>query len=388
MALEKWGTRIRELQSFSPQLEQWPKSADSEDALSNVRNDIERALKFIDEATKSVDHGISTIRQLREVNGEEHLKLNDDARLLRRQLESIKAGASSVTRRVAELQEKAGQRSAIEAILKEKSNHLKSTQEKRSKLLDDLEALRDARYQERLSIAKTLNEQLGPRIKVEIERAGLHTDYVSALSAALRGSRIHYNTLAPLLAERMSPRELVEAIEKGDEESIAEFGAITADRARNLISYVRPQGLEELLTCEIEDGVRLSLLDGNDYKSTENLSTGQRCTVILPILLGRHARGLIVDQPEDHLDNAFIVETLIQALKRRTGTEQLIFSTHNANIPVLGEADRVILLGSDGKRGFVRHSGKLDSPQSIDAITTVMEGGKEAFKKRASFYKY
>jgi hypothetical protein len=64
----------------------------------------------------------------------------------------------------------------------------------------------------------------------------------------------------------------------------------------------------------------------------------------------------------------------------------MIFSTHNANIPVLGNADRVILLGSDGTRGFVRHAGALDDPKSVDAITTVMEGGIEAFDKRAKFY--
>ena len=64
----------------------------------------------------------------------------------------------------------------------------------------------------------------------------------------------------------------------------------------------------------------------------------------------------------------------------------MIFSTHNANIPVLGNADRVILLGSDGKRGFVRHAGALDDQESVSAITTVMEGGIEAFDRRAKFY--
>jgi energy-coupling factor transporter ATP-binding protein EcfA2 len=128
------------------------------------------------------------------------------------------------------------------------------------------------------------------------------------------------------------------------------------------------------------------LLDGGEYKSTENLSTGQRCTVILPILLCHREAVLVVDQPEDHLDNAFIVDTLIEAIKRSKSDGQLIFSTHNANIPVLGEADQVIVMASDGKRGFVRHSAPLDTKDSVEAISTVMEGGKEAFKRRASFY--
>jgi ABC-type cobalamin/Fe3+-siderophores transport system ATPase subunit len=144
--------------------------------------------------------------------------------------------------------------------------------------------------------------------------------------------------------------------------------------------------VEQILTASIEDGITLSLLDGTEYKTTEQLSTGQRCTVVLPLLMKQQRASVIVDQPEDHLDNAFIVETLIKSIVKRKNQGQLIFSTHNANIPVLGGADLVVTLGSDGTRGFVRHAGALDSQPSIDAITTIMEGGIEAFQRRAEFY--
>jgi ABC-type cobalamin/Fe3+-siderophores transport system ATPase subunit len=130
----------------------------------------------------------------------------------------------------------------------------------------------------------------------------------------------------------------------------------------------------------------LSLLDGSDYKATEQLSTGQRCTVVLPLLLSDSGRNLIIDQPEDHLDNGFIVDTVVEAIKTRGANSQLIFATHNPNIPVLGEANRVVLLASDGRRGFVRHALPLESKQSVEAITTVMEGGLEAFRRRSTFY--
>jgi hypothetical protein len=95
---------------------------------------------------------------------------------------------------------------------------------------------------------------------------------------------------------------------------------------------------------------------------------------------------LIMDQPEDHLDNAFIVDTLLQAIRLRAEHSQTIFATHNANVPVLGEADRVILMGSDGRTAFVSHAGSLDHPDSVDAISRVMEGGTAAFQLRAAFY--
>lgn len=101
----------------------------------------------------------------------------------------------------------------------------------------------------------------------------------------------------------------------------------------------------------------------------------------------RHVdRLLIVDQPEDHIDNAFIADTLIKSILARPDNSQLIFSTHNANIPLLGNADFVIQLGSDGRRGFPLAAASLSAPPVVRAITSVMEGGVEAFRRRAAFY--
>ena len=136
----------------------------------------------------------------------------------------------------------------------------------------------------------------------------------------------------------------------------------------------------------MEDAITLSLLDGKDYKDLSELSTGQRCTVVLPIVLRHTSRILVVDQPEDHIDNAFIAETLIRAVSERSQTGQIIFSTHNANIPVLGEADFVVQMGSDGHRGYPLVRDELHAAAVVEAISTVMEGGADAFQKRAAFY--
>ena len=116
------------------------------------------------------------------------------------------------------------------------------------------------------------------------------------------------------------------------------------------------------------------------------MSIGQRCTVVLPILLASHPNMLLIDQPEDHLDNAFLTSTLVEALMARDADDQIIVASHNANVPVLGEANRIIVLESDGRRGFVKHAGPLEHEGSVQAITTVMEGGLEAFRRRSRFY--
>jgi len=132
--------------------------------------------------------------------------------------------------------------------------------------------------------------------------------------------------------------------------------------------------------------VVIELLDGTSFKSTDFLSMGQRCTAVLPIILRHNERIIVLDQPEDHLDNAFVVGTLVKAIRTRGGSAQTIIATHNPNIPVLGSADFVAHLESDGDRCFVQVAGALDDVAVVNSITNIMEGGREAFQRRAAFY--
>jgi ABC-type Mn2+/Zn2+ transport system ATPase subunit len=159
------------------------------------------------------------------------------------------------------------------------------------------------------------------------------------------------------------------------------------ERAARVLAYLREsESLGALATSLVEDNVTFQLLDGHDYKQLADLSTGQRCTVVLPLILEHADRVLMIDQPEDHIDNAFIVDTLIKSILRRSTSSQLILSTHNANIPVLGDAQSVVHLASDGSRGYVEHAAPLDDPDIVNAISRLMEGGAEAFERRAKFY--
>jgi ABC-type Na+ transport system ATPase subunit NatA len=217
-------------------------------------------------------------------------------------------------------------------------------------------------------------------------RAAQHDSFSAAIADMLRGSGLRYSELAPALARSVSPRELLEAAESNDFEMIAQAAGITKDRSARVLAQIRDGGISDLATKSVEDDVSFHLLDGQDYKEIAELSTGQRCTVVLPLVLSHTDRALIVDQPEDHIDNAFIVDTVIKAVRARGGKNQTIFSTHNPNIPVLGEAEKVVHLGSDGHRGYVLAEAPLEDEVIVKSISTVMEGGAEAFKKRALFY--
>ena len=201
----------------------------------------------------------------------------------------------------------------------------------------------------------------------------------------MKGSGIRYNDLAPIISHSVPPRVLLNIVENNEVEEFVSLTSINKDRAFKVISALKTS-IDKIATVRLEDEINFELLDGSEYKGFDELSTGQRCTVILPIILEHQDTVLIVDQPEDHIDNAFIVDTLISSIRRRATSTQIIVTTHNANIPVLGGASEVIHLNSDGTRGYVVNEGELGSPKIVEAISNVMEGGKEAFKRRAEFY--
>ena len=355
--------------------------------------DLEYLHKGMSEVSDSLNGIIGRLKDLAERIGARsedasgaRIKLEQKAREIRQRLEAQKEGAGAASRRVSELESDVLQLRSLGEIANSRRARLEHLRSEREQVLNALDELRARRFEFRKQAANTINERLAPKIKVKVIRSGHHPELVRSITEALRGSGLHYNTLAPTLANEANPRELVRIVENGDPSALARITGVSIERAVRIVSEISNQGTGDILTAAIEDQAVFSLLDGTEYKPTDELSTGQRCTVILPILLGHHGRVLIVDQPEDHLDNAFIVETLIEAIKKRLKNEQLIFSTHNANIPVIGNASLVIHMGSDGSRGFVRHALPLNDPQSVEAITSIMEGGKEAFELRASFY--
>lgn len=372
--------------AMSRPIDPWPAAAGTGDALANVRVELSEADRLLSVAEATVLRALEETRSLKQGEQTAQLALEDEARSLRAHLDQLSEGAGLLLKRVSDL-EAAQQRAAA---LTEHAGNLalraEEIERRREEELDRLDALRETRVSAREQAAAYLNDRLGPKIRVTVNRFGSVDEYADAIAEALRGSGLQYNVLAPELASVISPRELACAAERDDSKMVSEITGITLDRAQRLTAHLRQIGTESILTARLGDTVRLALLDGGAYKAAEDLSVGQRCTAVLPIILTHTERVLIVDQPEDNLDNSFIADTLVKALQNRASTSQLVFASHNPNVPVLGEADRVVYMTSDGKRGDVAHDGPLDEVASVRAISNVMEGGREAFATRAAFY--
>ena len=93
---------------------------------------------------------------------------------------------------------------------------------------------------------------------------------------------------------------------------------------------------------------------------------------------------IIIDQPEDDLDNQTIYEEVIKAIRELKPEVQFIFATHNANIPVLGDAEKVVACEYGQKINCFE--GSIDKPEIQDKIINIMEGGKDAFSRRRDIY--
>lgn len=381
----RWGLMIESAVGGRPHEEAWPEQ-DGPNPMVGMHERFERAQNHLKLALAELSQSEADVASVAASRDAARIAAEEQARQLRKELEALQAGAGNIARQGQQLRERQAQLLALKAVHDQKRQELALLLAQRSNALDHLDELREARFVARESAAKQLNKVLSPRVRISVTRSGQFESYAAAIVDALKGSGLRYGDLAPALAKNVSPRDLLEAVEQDDVASIAEAAVLSTDRTARLMAYLREADLGALGTANVEDLVDFKLLDGADYKDIGELSTGQRCAVVLPIVLQHKDRIVIVDQPEDHIDNAFIADTLIVSVLARDPNSQIIFSSHNANIPVLGEANRVIQLGSDGKRGFVLTAASLDTPEAVKAITTVMEGGLKAFDLRKTFY--
>ena len=144
----------------------------------------------------------------------------------------------------------------------------------------------------------------------------------------------------------------------------------------------------ELAAIRCSDSYLLELrMEDGSHRQLDDLSGGQRVSLLLSLLLETSdERPLVIDQPEDELDNRFLFDTVLPALKRLKGRRQIIVATHNANIVVNGDADQVIQLEATANRGRVGCAGAIEEPSVRDAIVGTVDGGDEAFRLRRLKY--
>ncbi|SFS72590.1 hypothetical protein [Paenibacillus sp. 453mf] len=159
-------------------------------------------------------------------------------------------------------------------------------------------------------------------------------------------------------------------------------------RFRRMLVALNDEQIDEIILLYPEDEieVRFKSSENGQFKSLSTASAGQKTSAILTFLLSYGTSPLILDQPEDDLDNQLIHDLIVDRLLKCKQSRQVIVITHNANIPVNGDAEWVVSLDSDTREMSIFKSGSVDDLNIRKKICDVMEGGEKAFTLRALRY--
>ena len=263
----------------------------------------------------------------------------------------------------------------------------------RRNLLAEWEDIKAAEYRQIETAAKRVSRTLRDRVQVRVTMAGnrdplerLLREVGGNLAAALDRLRGHDQLSLPELAQRC--REGKEALRKHYN---LPSGAAERVAQADLDLFMRIEELELPATTEIELNTAPDGAPAN-WQTLQALSTGQKATAVLLLLLLESEAPLVVDQPEDDLDNRFITESVVPIMRQEKRRRQFVFSTHNANIPVLGDAELILGLAATGEaregqaRIAPRHMASIDSRPVRELVEEILEGGKAAFEMRRSKY--
>ena len=151
------------------------------------------------------------------------------------------------------------------------------------------------------------------------------------------------------------------------------------------VAKLQPESLDRLDLWFPEDSLDVQYSTSGDRQSSRPIqegSPGQKTAALLAFLLSYGEEPLILDQPEDDLDNHLIYDLIVTQLREVKRRRQIIVVTHNANIVVNGDAELVVALAARGGQTQMECAGSLQEKIVRDTICSVMEGGRKAFEQR------
>lgn len=336
-----------------------------------------------------------------------HKKAEDDLAAIRKQWEPLRDAANERFEDVkAELSEE-GHNPDEYVSLDDQVARLEPKQDEKLKLESELESLRRNRqgiidewekadtraYTELEKAAKQVSRKLKGTVKAVIQPSSTIEPLREVFRQHVEGNISQ--ALGKLEeAENLSLSKLAGKIRDGENALMSEYG-FTATSAKKIADAGEALALE-VEECRIPPEALIELNVGRDgrenWKRLDNLSAGQKATAVLLLLLLDADAPLIIDQPEDDLDNQFIAGRVVPIMRTGKKRRQFVFSSHNPNIPVLGDADQIIGLTptvedvGDRTKVFDDDCGSIDKASVQQLIKDLLEGGEQAFTTRRTKY--
>lgn len=260
----------------------------------------------------------------------------------------------------------------------------------RKYLVEKFNNIKNDIFSLRLATIQDINNVLNGDIKITLKFSGINDEFESRLRDGLRGSGLRYNDLVKKIVEAFKPDQFAKVIQEKDVDSLKIIAGIDEVRSSSLINALYDTEdiykIESTYCSDLPD-FKLRIdgdSDRSSYKNSDELSMGQRCTTVLPIIFAVSENPLIIDQPEDNLDNKYISEKIHQIITEQKENRQLIFITHNPNIPVLSNSEYNLFLNYENKKSKRLIEGNVDEVK--EEILKILEGGENAFKVRKEKY--
>ena len=271
---------------------------------------------------------------------------------------------------------------------------LSSYQANRRNLLDEWFNFQSAEYRALEKAAKRVSRKLEGRVRVMVAMGGNREPLERLLRDDIGGN------LSALL-ERLKSRDslslfdLAQRCREGKDALVTNYGlpAAAAERLAQATPdiFMKIEELELPATTKIE----LNTSSEGEPETWQTLGSsfdGSEGNCRATATTTQIKAPLVVDQPEDDLDNRFITDGVVPTMKDEKRKRQFIFSTHNANIPVLGDAELIIGLSTgiqnEAVQGRIseRHMGSIDIQPVREMVEEILEGGKAAFEMRRQKY--
>ncbi len=309
---------------------------------------------------------------------------------LLRELQKSRIDGEEFIRLRRQIEELRPLRDKMEALARE----LAAYQQNRRNLLDEWSTLQSVEYHALEKAAKRVSRKLGGRVRAMVTMGGNREPLEKFLRDEIGGN------LAALL-ERLQSRNILSLLDfaqccrEGKDSLVSNYSLPPAAAERLAQAtpdvFMRMEELELPTTTKVELNIS-SEGEPETWQTIEALSTGQKATAVLLLLLLESEAPLVVDQPEDDLDNRFITEGVVPTMKDEKRKRQFLFSTHNANIPVLGDAELIIGLSTKVQNETVQgcinewHIGSIDIEPVCEMVEEILEGGQAAFEMRRQKY--
>ena len=348
--------------------------------LEQVAARLEQALQRSDAAVKAVGRKWESRK----------IAVEDEYQRILRGLQQAAADGEEFIRLRGEVERLRPLRKQLDLLQRLEQEHV----ERRKLLLAEWETIQAARYDRLWRAATLVSERLHDRVKVEVTACGDRRPLREALRTEI-GGRLSEAIDKLMQAPDLTMAEFVQHCRAGAAK-LRQTYAIPSMQADRL-AQASKEALMVLEELELPPTTEIFLNTAPagklpSWQAMDSLSTGQKATSLLLLLLLDADAPLVIDQPEDDLDNRFITESVVPAMRKAKRQRQFIFSTHNANIPVLGDAELILGLTPLGEAGFGRaeikpeHRGSIDSGPVREFVEEILEGGQEAFEIRRLKY--